>query len=68
MFVQPFKAGANYSTRNSVGNCTALVSIKDFKALIDNTPFFDQPVKTNKKRMQNLFKCQETMTMQQETY
>ena len=45
MFVQPFKAGANYSTRNSVGNYTALVSIKDFKALIDNTSFFDQPVK-----------------------
>ena len=26
-----------------------LVEIKDFSALIDNKPFFDQPVKTNKK-------------------
>ena len=38
-----------------------LVEIKDFNALIDNKPFFDQPVKTNKKRMKNLLKCQEIM-------
>ena len=29
----------------------SLVEIKDFNALIDDKPFFDQPVKTNKKRM-----------------
>ena len=34
-----------------------LIEIKDFDALIDNKPFFDQPVKTNKKRMKNLLKC-----------
>ena len=39
----------------------SLVEIKDFNALIDNKPFFDQPVKKNKKRMKNLAKCQETM-------
>ena len=44
-----------------------LVEIKDFNALIDNKPFFDQPVKTNKKSMKNFMKCQETMAIQQET-
>ena len=45
-----------------------LVEIKDFNALIDDKPFFDQPVKTNKKRMKNLLKCQGIMTKQQEIY
>ena len=45
-----------------------LVEIKDFTALIVSKPFFDQPVKTNKKRMKNLMKCQEMMTMQQGIY
>ena len=45
-----------------------LVEINDFNALIDNKLFFDQPVKTNKKRVKNLLKCQEIMTMQQEVY
>ena len=34
-----------------------LVKIKDFKALIDNKQFFDQPVKARKKGMKNLLKC-----------
>ena len=41
-----------------------LVEIKDFNALIKSKPLFDEPVKKNKKRMKNLLKCQETMTMQ----
>ena len=45
-----------------------LVEIKDFNVLIDNEPFFDQPVKTKKKCMKNLSKCQEMMTIQQEIY
>ena len=46
-----------------------LVEIKNFNALIDNKPFFDQPVKkTNKKRMKNLSKCQKKMIIQQEIY
>ena len=44
-----------------------LVKIKDFNALIDNKPFFDQPVKSNKKRMKNLSKCQEIMIIKQKT-
>ena len=41
-----------------------LVESKDFNALIDNKPFSEQPVKTNKKYTKNLLKCQETMTIQ----
>ena len=45
-----------------------LVEIKDLNELIDNKPFFDQPAKKIKKRMENLLKCQEMMIMQQEIY
>ena len=45
-----------------------LAEVKDFNALIDNKPFFNQPIKTNKKRMKNLSKCQEIMITQQEIY
>ena len=43
-----------------------LVEIKDFNALIDNKPIFDQ-LKTNKKRMKNVM-CQKVITIQQEIY
>ena len=42
-----------------------LVETKGFNALINNKPFFNQPVKTNKKHMENVLKCQE-MPIQQE--
>ena len=42
-----------------------LVEIKDFNELI---VIFDQQIKKNKKRMKNLSKCQEMMTIQQEIY
>ena len=45
-----------------------LVEVKDFNAVIDNKPFFDQPIKTNKKCIKNLSKCQEMMIIQQKTY
>ena len=45
-----------------------LVEIKYFDALIDNKPFFDQPVKINKKCMENLLKYQKMMTIQQGIY
>ena len=45
-----------------------LLEIKDFTALIDNKPFFDEPTNIRKKRIKNLLKCQEMMTIQQETY
>ena len=45
-----------------------LLETKDFNVLIDNNPFFDQPIKANQKRMKNLWKYQELMIMHQETY
>ena len=46
----------------------ALVEIKDFDALIDNKPFFDQPVKNKQEAYENLLKCHAMMTTQQETH
>ena len=45
-----------------------LVEIKDFNALIDNKPFSDKPVETNKKSMKNLSKRHEMMDIQQKPY
>ena len=45
-----------------------LVEVKDFTALINNKPLFDQPLKTNKKHMKKLLKCQEMIIIQQEIY
>ena len=68
MFALSFKNGNDDPTRDSfVKYYIPLVEIKDFNALIDNKPFFDQPVKTNK-CMKNLLKCQEMMTIQQIIY
>ena len=45
-----------------------VVEIKDFDVLIGNKIFDQLPKKPNKKRLKNLSKCQETMTMQQEIF
>ena len=46
MFVLSFKNGNDDPTRDSsVKYYMPLVEIKDFNALIDNKPFFDQSVK-----------------------
>ena len=64
-----FKNGNVVPTRNLFDKYNLpLVEIKEFNALIDNKPFFDQPAKTNKKRMKNLSKCQEMMAQKQELY
>ena len=69
LFVLSFKNGDNDPTRNSFDKYyVSLVQIKDFDTLINNKPFFDQPVKTNKKRMKTLSKCQKMMAAQQEIY
>ena len=50
MFVLLFKNGNDDAKRNSFDKYYMSVEeIKDFNTLIDNTPFFDQPVKTKKK-------------------
>ena len=41
-----------------------LVEIKDFNALSDNKPLFDQQVKANKKRIKSFLKGQEIMIIQ----
>ena len=54
---------------DSLNKCyMALVEIKDFDALIDNKPFFDQPVKNKQEAYENLLKCHAMMTTQQETH
>ena len=46
MLVLSFKNGNDDPTRNSFDKYyMPLVEIKDFNALIDNKPFFDQPIK-----------------------
>ena len=54
---------------DSLNKCyMPLVEIKDFDALIDNKPFFDQPVKNKQEAYENLSKCHAMMTTQQETH
>ena len=50
-----------------------LVEIKDFNALIDNKPFFDQPVKNKQEAYEKLIdyttiKTSKMVFMQQEMY
>ena len=46
LFLLSFKTGNNDPTRDSFDNYyMLLVEVKYFNALIDNKPFFDQPVK-----------------------
>ena len=44
-----------------------LAEMKDFNELINDEPVFQELVKASKKRMKNLLKCPEIMTIQQET-
>ena len=65
LFVLSFKNGNDDHTRIFFDKYyMSLMEIKDFNVLIDNKPFFDQPVK----RLKSLLKCQEIMTAQQEIY
>ena len=72
LFVLSFESGNDHPIRDSFDKYDAismpLVEIKDFNALNDNKLFFDQIVKTNKKRIKNLSKCREIMIIQQEIY
>ena len=46
----------------------SLVEIKDFNALIDNKPFFDQPVKNKQEAYQNLVEITRNGDRKQENY
>ena len=55
LFVLSFKNGDDDSTRNSFYKYyMSLVEIKDFNALIDNKPLFDQPVKSKQEVYEKL--------------
>ena len=63
LFVLSFKTGNDDPTRNSFDDPTRnsfdeyympLVEIKDFNALVDNKPFFDQPVKNKQEAYEKL--------------
>ena len=66
LFLISFKSGNDNPTSNSFDeHYITLVEVKDFNALIDNKPFFDNPVKHKKhKAFKNLSKYQEMMTIQ----
>ena len=55
MFALSFKYGKNDPRRDSFNKYyMQLVEIKDFSALIDHKPFFDQPVKNNQEAYEKL--------------
>ena len=63
MFVLSFKNGNDDPTSDSFDeHFMPLIEIKDFNLSINNKPFFDQPVKKNKKHKKNLSKCHETIS------
>ena len=54
LFVLAFKNGDDNPTQNYFDEYYMLpIEIKDFNAVIDIKPIFDQPMKTNKNRMKN---------------
>ena len=67
MFVLSLKNGVIDPMRDSFNKYyMVLVEIKDFNALINNKPIFDQPAKKEHERMKALLKCQETMIILKE--
>ena len=55
LFVFSFKNGNNDPTRDSFDKYyMPLIEIKDFDALVDNKPFFDQPVKNKEEAYEKL--------------
>ena len=72
LFFLAFKNSGNDHMKDSLDvssrNYMSVVEIKDFNLVIDNKPFFDQPIKINKKCRRNLSKCQETMILRKEIY
>ena len=67
LFVLSFKNGDNSPTRNSSTKYYMLLAKMKDNVLIDNKPFFDQPMK-NKNHTKNLLKYPEMVTIQHEAY
>ena len=53
LFIQSFKVSEKDPTRNSFFKYY-IVKIKDFDALIENKPFFDQPIKNKQETYDKL--------------
>ena len=65
LIVLSFKSSIDDPTRGTFEKYyMALVEIKYLNAIIDNKKLFNQPVKTRKKCLKNLLKCQEMITIQ----
>ena len=68
LFVLSFRLRRSMPARNTFNrHYLPFVEVKDFNVLINNKSFFDQPIKTNKMHKKNLLKCQEMITIHQET-
>ena len=68
-FVLSFKNGNDDATENYFDKYyMSSVEIKDFNVLTNNKPFSDPPVKNKQEAYENLFKCEEIMTIQQEIH
>ena len=67
LLVLSFINGHDDPTRDDLDEYDMLlVEVKDFNALTNDKPSFYQPVKTNKKLLKQLAKCQEaTITWQE---
>ena len=69
LFILSFKNGDNDPTRDSYDTYyMLLVEIKDFNALLDNNPFFDQPVKNKQEAYGKLAEISKMMIIQQKAY
>ena len=69
LFVLLFQNGDNDPKRDSFEKYyILLVEIKDFNALINNKPFFDQPGKSKQEAYENPIEMSRMMTIQQEIY
>ena len=68
-FVLSFKNGNDDATENYFDKYyMSSVEIKDFNVLTNNKPFSDPPVKNKQEAYENLLKCEEIMTIQQEIH
>ena len=56
LFALLFKNANNFPKRSFGKYYMPLAEIKDFNVLIENKPFFDQPVKNKQKAYENLVK------------
>ena len=69
LFVLSFKNGNDHATENHFDKYyMSSVEIKAFNVLTNNKPFSDPPVKKKQEAYENLFKCEEIMSIQQEIH